>query len=415
MPKYYTRRRDPVEEQESFEHRYNPLTTKMLVYSTVMSCLSSFFFGFHTTSMEILKPLFSGETATAPFEMTDKMWSSLSSVIFLGAIIGNIFTVFLNINLKLCMFVNIFIFFIGHVFVMDTSNYYIMACGRLIIGIACGTSCATVPSYLGYLAPRHMRGTVGSAHQLFIVIGVLTGQLVSYFIRDNQIINIFYRGFIVLYIIALVLLTAIKNVRRVTTGRSKSVWDLLKCREARKSLKLDMAFHIGQQATGINAILLFSNEILKKGMKDPQLGTISLGACSIVSTIVSMCIVDKFGRKPMILISTFLILIALLMLTTGRLVLTSLYIHIIGYAIGIGPITWFIINEIFRDEYKKAASALSMTVNWISAFTATFSFSFMIIYMGNLCFLVYFVLMIVFLFIVLLSFAETKGRRSEFQ
>ncbi|ELA47653.1 hypothetical protein VCUG_00854 [Vavraia culicis subsp. floridensis] len=415
MPKYYYGRRNPVEEQESFEHRYNPLSTKMLLYSTVMSCTCSFFFGFHTTSMEILKSLFFGEGETAPFKIDENMWGMLSSIIFLGAIMGNIFIGFLNINPKMCMLINVFIFFIGHILIMETLNYYVMVCGRLVIGIACGTSCATVPGYLSYLASRHQRGMVGSAHQLFIVIGILVGQLFSYFVEDHRLIKIFYRGFILFYIIALVLLTAIKNVRRVTTGQSKSVLDLLKCREARKSLTIDIAFHMGQQASGINAMILFSNDILKKAMSDQKLGTISLGVCSIIFTVVSMCVVDRFGRKPMVLTSTFLVLIALLMLTINRCVLPSLYIFIIGYALGLGPIAWFIINEIFRDEYKRAANTLSMTVNWVTAFTVTFSFSYLISYMGNLCFLIYFTLMVIFFFIVLLSFTETKGRRSEFQ
>lgn len=459
MAKHYAKR-NPIEAQESFEHRHNPYSKKILYFSTAMSCLSSFFFGFHTTSMEVLKPLFIGEekssgsnitktdsdggsvsntsptstsNATSPpdsndnsekprfagKEITDQIWASLSSIIFFGAILGTFIRILLQINLKIFLMLTIFIFLIGHLLIISF-NFVLMFFGRLVIGIAAGCACSSVPTYLNYLSPRKIKGMISAAHQLFIVLGVFAGQLMSYMITDEKLGGILYKGVIVFYVISLILMTGMKNVRNISVSPSKGIRELFACKEAKRSIVMAIVFHIGQQATGVNAVLMFSNDILKKNISklpfdDYKIGTLFLGLCSIIFTIVSMQVVDRLGRKITVLMSVFVLILSLTLLSFDCTIIFALFLFIAGFALGIGPITWFITNEIFRDEYKTAAVGVAITANWITAFAVTFSFEYLYEMLGSYTFLIYLGVMIFIFVYVLLEFTETKGRKADFQ
>lgn len=397
----------------SSSHSIEEKSDEKLYFSTVLSTMNSFFFGLHTTSLEILKPLY--YSSMAQFAITEKMWSVLSSIIFIGALLGNTLSLYLKLNLKIYLIVTIISYCVGHVMIAFAESYLILIFGRVVIGIASGFTCAIVPMYLSFLAPSNIRGFIGCAHQMMIVSGIFVGQILSFLFQSPNLVGIVYKLILISYLIILILMTRIKNIRNVISGRNKTISELINNPLAHNSLLLSILLHSGQQFTGINAIYLFSNNILKNSISNEKIGSLSLGLTSIFFTLLNMGVIEKFGRKLLLIASLIGISMSLLFLSLNMKPLISLYGFIGSFSIGMGPVTWLIINEMFPDEYKSSGNIIAVSTNWISAFIVTFTFSFLFYLIGQMVFMLYTGLMLALCVILVVRLSETKGRKNDFQ
>lgn len=130
-----------------------------------------------------------------------------------------------------------------------------------------------------------------------------------------------------------------------------------------------------QHITGINAILYYA-PVIFKGMglgTDASLTqTIWIGLINVLFTIVSVWLIDKAGRKVLLMIGTSLMTICLAIigavfkmdLTAGPLVLIMILIYVAAYAISLGPIVWVMISEIFPNRVRGKAVAIASMALW---------------------------------------------------
>lgn len=148
-------------------------------------------------------------------------------------------------------------------------------------------------------------------------------------------------------------------------------------------------FQVFQQLSGINGVIFFAGDIFKAAKAEsPTLCTIILGIVQTTATIVASILVDKAGRKILLIISSTGMAICLVALgyyfhlkdtgaavsELGWLPLGSLVGFIIVFSLGFGPLPWMMSGEILSSEIKSVGSGCAVAVNWGCVSLVTFYF-----------------------------------------
>jgi len=298
---------------------------------------------------------------------------------------------------------------------------------RTIGGIGVGAASMAAPMYIAEIAPAGIRGRMVSVNQLAIVSGMLIIYFVNYFIArgGNEVWNIEYGWrwmfasgllpallFLVLLITvpesprwlaehgrrheALAVLTRVNGteaagreiaeIEAAAAVESATLSQFVRCGPA-AVLVIGVSLAVLQQVTGINVFLYYGPEIFKKlgsGTDVALLQTLTVGAVNLLFTIVAIYSVDRWGRRPLMLMGAAGMGICLFAMGAvsyvGRTELWVLLL-ILGYigcfALSIGPVTWVILSEIFPTKIRGRALALSTFCLWIANFVVSQTFPMM--------------------------------------
>ena len=134
---------------------------------------------------------------------------------------------------------------------------------------------------------------------------------------------------------------------------------------------------IFQQFSGINAVTAYASQMLgDAGLSDPNDASIVIGVVQVFVTAVSCLIVDKFGRRKLLMLPTLLMFVSMAVLGASKycdgfpnfITLISLCCFIAGFSLGLGPIPWLVMSEIFPTKVRGIASGVATQVNWLCAF-----------------------------------------------
>jgi MFS family permease len=142
-----------------------------------------------------------------------------------------------------------------------------------------------------------------------------------------------------------------------------------------------------QQVTGINTVIYYAPTIFQAaGFQSEQasiIATAGVGLVNVLMTIVSIPLVDRLGRRPLLLTSLTGMLISLVYLALGFAIggpalkwmgVGSLVLYIASFAIGLGPVFWLLISEIFPLNIRGQAASIASMVNWLSNFLVSVTF-----------------------------------------
>lgn len=152
---------------------------------------------------------------------------------------------------------------------------------------------------------------------------------------------------------------------------------------ARKPFGIGCALMVAQQFSGINAVIFFSSDILvEAGMDNTSQGVVIIGSVQFIATALSVFLMDRAGRRVLLLTSLAVMVGSALLMSIfffndkkpSILALIALMLYITGFSIGLGPIPWLIMGEIFPAHIRSAASAIATVINWTCAFIITESF-----------------------------------------
>jgi SP family xylose:H+ symportor-like MFS transporter len=150
---------------------------------------------------------------------------------------------------------------------------------------------------------------------------------------------------------------------------------------------IGIALSVFQQFVGINVVLYYAPEIFKS--IDPNtdgalLLTIIVGIVNFLFTIVAVKTVDKYGRKPLMLIGALGMAVAMLALgfvffsgATGYLALGSMMLYVASFALSWGPVVWVLLSEIFPNKIRGKAMAVAVAAQWISNYLVSLTFPMM--------------------------------------
>ncbi len=290
---------------------------------------------------------------------------------------------------------------------------------RIIGGLGVGGASVLSPMYISEMAPAKVRGRLTVTFQLAIVIGILVA-----FFSDYLLINIGENNwrwmFIVEGIPALIFFLALFMVGRsprwlVKTGKieeAKSVITKVNfkadpnhiIKEIKESLDEDVIEHIKylfkkpyfrlviigiligmfNQFTGINVVMYYSAKIfLAAGFSSESsiLQTVIVGATNLVFTLIAMAVIDKLGRKKMLLLgallmTAFLGLFSYLFLASiqGLGLLIMLVLFVGSFAFSQGAVVWVILSEMFPNNIRARATSIGSFSLWVFCFVTTLLF-----------------------------------------
>jgi sugar transport protein len=173
------------------------------------------------------------------------------------------------------------------------------------------------------------------------------------------------------------------------------------------------------QFTGINAILYYSNFIFEKAgfsKASGDLQTVALGATNLVFTIIAMAVIDKLGRKTLLLVGSvgtaFCLAGVAEIFFTGRhenLLVWMLVGFIASFAFSQGAVIWVFISEVFPNQVRAKGQSLGTLTHWVMNAAISFAFPVIAVSSGAYPFVFFSTMMVLQFFVVLFLYPETKG------
>lgn len=291
-----------------------------------------------------------------------------------------------------------------------------MIIGRLLAGIGIGISSAIVPLYISEISPTEIRGTLGSVNQLFICVGILAALVAGLPLASNPL---WWRTMFGIAAIPSVLLAvgmavspesprwlyqqgkiseselAIKRLfgkekvkevmddldasSRGTTEPEAGWFDLFSKRYW-KVVNVGAALFLFQQLAGINAVVYYSTSVFRSaGIVSDVAASALVGASNVFGTTVASSLMDKQGRKSLLLISFTGMAASMLLLSlsfswnvlapySGTLAVVGTVLYVLSFSLGAGPVPALLLPEIFASRIRAKAVALSLGMHWVSNF-----------------------------------------------
>ncbi|XP_046418188.1 facilitated trehalose transporter Tret1-like isoform X1 [Neodiprion virginianus] len=353
-------------------------------------------------------------------------------------------------------------FLVGWGLIIWANSVVMFYVGRFILGVSGGAFCVAAPVYTGEISEPSVRGTLGSYFQLMLTIGILFSYTLGAFapIKTLSIVSaiiplIFFAVFFFMpespayYLMknkddlarsSLLRLRgpaydieqelqAKKDTIAEEVKNKASFLEAIRTQVARKGLIVAFGLMMFQQLSGVNAIIFYTGSIFGEGgSMSSETSTIIVGVIQVVAVFASTLVVDKLGRKILLIssstvmtIGAFTVGIYFYLSHTGvdvsaynwiPLIAVSLFIFM--FNLGLGPIPWMMVGELFAPQIKGIAGSSACLFNWIMAFLVTKFYSDLVTAFGNYTtfwiFSVVCALSIVFFVFVV---PETKGKTLE--
>ncbi|XP_019870659.1 facilitated trehalose transporter Tret1 isoform X1 [Aethina tumida] len=323
---------------------------------------------------------------------------------------------------KLTMLLLIVPFTVGWLLIIFCANIEMIYVGRFILGLAGGSFCVSAPLYTSEIAEDAIRGTLGTFFQLLLVVGILMSNIMGAYVEIKAfsiicaIIPIifglvfFFQPETPVYLAKKgkydeakkslerfrgpaykcdIELEEIKKALEEEKNNKVSFMESLKTTASKKAILICFGLMFFQQLSGVNAFVFYTGNIFTTtgSSIDPSQATIYVGAVQLVATFVSSQVVDRFGRRVLLMFSDFFMMIASLVLAIyfsikpnltqeeieniGWIPISSLIIFFIVFSLGYGPIPWLASSELMPQEIKANASSAAATFNWFLAFLVT--------------------------------------------
>ena len=338
-------------------------------------------------------------------------------------------------------------------------TWWLLLGARFLGGLGIGGSSVLGPVYIAELAPPRLRGRLVGTFQINIVVGILLAYLSNYLIGLLNLGAAEWRWDLgVAAVPALIFFGLLFGIPRsarwlVTKSRfdeAREVLQLLdtpnsesEIADIRESLHMErsqqnaslfermggrlrygkpifLAIAVGafNQLSGINAILYYLNDIFAAAGFDrisSNLQAVAIGAMNLFATLVGMALIDRVGRKLLLMIGAIGTAICLAIVSaiffTHRhqaMLVWALVAYIGFFAISQGAVIWVYISEIFPTRVRSKGQSLGSGTHWIMNALLSFAFPVIALRSGAYPFVFFAAMMVVQFFVVLLFFPETK-------
>lgn len=357
------------------------------------------------------------------------------SSVLVGAILGAVLSGNLTDKLgrKKIVIITALAFFAGSLATALARSPLELMLYRGLIGFAIGIASYTVPLYISEIAPDDKRGALVSLNQLAITIGIVLSYLIDGIFAKVEYGWRFMMGigvipaFLLAAGMALVpetprwLISQGRDVKakealRMIYGNCDTDVEIAKIRggmmhEEQGSLKeltakwMRPALIAGiglmfiQQATGINTIIYYAPTIFQMSGFESEISAISatvgIGLINVLMTIVSIRLLDKLGRKPLLYAGLYGMIAGLLVLggafyyggNSGIILkiiaVCSLIVYVAAFAVSLGPICWLVISEIYPTQIRGLAMSVATVANWSFNLVVALTFLPMVEYLGT--------------------------------
>ncbi|KFV49373.1 Solute carrier family 2, facilitated glucose transporter member 2, partial [Tyto alba] len=348
-------------------------------------------------------------------------------------------------------------------------SHMLIIAGRAVTGLYCGLSSGLVPMYVSEVSPTALRGALGTLHQLAIVTGILISQVLGldFLLGNDEMwpLLLGLSGVAALLQFFLLLLCpesprylyiklgkveeAKKSLKRLrgncdpmkeiaemekekqeaASEKKVSISQLFTSSKYRQAVIVALMVQISQQFSGINAIFYYSTNIFERaGVDQPVYATIGVGVVNTVFTVISVskyfCLPDYKNTRSLFLAVLMGMLISAVAMTVGLVLLSqfawmsyvsmvAIFLFVIFFEVGPGPIPWFIVAELFSQGPRPAAIAVAGFCNWACNFIVGMCFQYIADLCGPYVFVIFAALLLVFFLFAHFKVPETKGKSFE--
>ena len=313
------------------------------------------------------------------------------------------------------------VYVVGALLCAFSQNVWQMVGSRFVLGLAVGTASFVAPMYISESAPPRIRGGLTTFNQLMVTIGIVAAYIVDWgfsgFAHN-------WRWMLALGVVPGAALAIgmmflpysprwlveknRKDEAREVLGQERDdsadidaevddieeaarkegrVKDLVS-RSVRPMLVVGLGLAILQQFVGINTVIYYGPTILKAtglGNGGALTQSVFIGVTNVVFTIVAVLLLDKVGRRVLLLTGNAMFAVALVLMglyfavspikhDAPWVALAALVLYIAGFAVSLGPVFWLMISEIFPLHLRAPAMAVCTIGNWLANFVVSISF-----------------------------------------
>jgi len=428
-----------------------------VILITVVAALGGLLFGFDTAvisgTINFIQPYFGLSEAGLGWTVSSLLFGCIAGV-FLAGKAGDQF------GRKKVLMAAALLFFISAVGSAAAHSLVFFVTARVLGGIAVGVASILSPMYIAELAPAKYRGTLVSLNQLAIVIGILIAFFSNYLLVDTgennwrwmllvmaaPAILLFFSLFLVpespRWLVArgrnndalqVLVKTSgkefaaseLNEIEKTLNNQEESTFRDLLAPKIKPLLFIGIILAVFQQITGINTIMYYAPKIFANvGQSNDSalLQTILIGGTNLVFTLVAMVLIDRFGRKLLIVIGStgmMLMLAGLSALyftnqTSGIMVLVFILGYCAFFAASLGPALWVVAAELFPNRLRSKGMSVAIVSLWIACTIVSIAFPVMLEKLsGGITFLIFALICLANLLYVLKYVPETKGKTLE--
>lgn len=366
------------------------------------------------------------------YTLSEEEISWIVALMSLGAAVGPFAGGFLadKIGRKRTLLVYVIPLILSYALLAFSTNLYVYYVARFIKGTCVGLFLTVVPMYVGEVAEIHNRGILGCFTVFFVTIGMMYSFVVGPYLSIKWFSLSCNLGAVIFVVICTVLIPespcylvmkhkheeAKKSLQKLRTSNSDEelleltatvkesvaaqagILDIFKTEYLTRTLRLSVGLMVIQQLTAISVINYYMQLIFESaGSQIPsEVSVMIVGAIQILGTFLSALVVDKLGRRPLLLSSTLFTSLSLFILSLyfylktikdvsniSWLPITTMIVYMVFYNVGIGPIAFAVMGEIYPPHVKSIASSLSVGCCYFCSFLAAKLFPILVSGVGN--------------------------------
>ncbi|KAF3336953.1 sugar transporter ERD6-like 5 [Carex littledalei] len=456
---------DPLLERRELSQAV-PLT---LVTSTAVAVAGSFVFGI---SVGYSSPAQTGIMLDLGLSLAE--YSLFASILTIGAMLGAIVSgsITEKVGRRYAMSIADAFCIAGWLSIVLSKNHWYLYAGRFLVGCGIGLFSYVVPVYISEITPKNLRGSFATVNQLMICCGAslayLLGTILSWralaILGKVSIVNLQYSGVApcLFQLLGLLLIpesprwlskvghyqefeVALQKLRgnsvdifeeaeeikeftkKLMHQKEASLVDLFQ-KEYIHAVTVGVGLMVLQQFGGVNAICFYASEIfVSAGFSSGNSGMIAMVIVEVPMTTLGMLLMDKAGRRPLLLVSAAgtclgCFLVGLSFLSQDYqwakdlniiLALTGILVYTGSFSLGMGGIPWVIMSEIFPINMKGSAGSLVTLVSWLGSWIVSYTFNFLMFWSSVGTFFLFASICGFTVLFVARLVPETKGRTLE--
>jgi MFS transporter, SP family, galactose:H+ symporter len=400
----------------------------MIYFLAGVAAIAGLLFGYDEGVIAVASPSLQHSFPMSPLED-----GFTTAAVPLGALVGAILAGKLTqaLGRRRVLMMAAALFAVGAVVAAIVGAVWMLMIARLVLGLAIGVAAVVAPLFIAEAAPLNIRGAMVSTYQLAITAGIVLSYLTGLLLGGEETWRIMFAlGAVpgIVFLIGLVFLPesprwlvlkgrdadATASMRRLrgpgadvtaevaairanveaehrTAERAPSIlapW-------VRPALVIGTVLFFLQQLSGINAVIYYAPTIFQHAGLDGHttqvMATVGVGIVNFAVTILAMGLIDRLGRRPLLIIGFIGTAVTLLFIAVAVveqdvfpswMVVVALLLYIASFAISLGPLPHLMMSEVFPLSVRGAGMSLSSCSNWGFNFIVVFLFPLMLATIG---------------------------------
>lgn len=310
------------------------------------------------------------------------------------------------------------VFGVGSVLAALAVNAPVLIAARVLLGIAIGAASSLVPVFIAETAPVHLRGRLVSVNQLLVTIGIVGAYAVGYVFAGNGNWRAMFGLALIPSVILLVSMARLPETPRWLAGQGRleearrvlqrlrpgadadaELSEIQAAREPRRAglaalrnrglrpaLIAGIGLQLLGQATGINTVIYYAPTIFEQagiGSSAAVLATVGVGVVNVLFTVVGMSLVDRTGRKPLLIGGASVMAVSLAVLATvvhgssgtgSYLAVGCVAVYIAAAAAALCVVIFVIPSELYPTAVRGTAMSVTLAANWSMNFLVSLTF-----------------------------------------